>query len=103
VSSTSVGTQGRALLAGAMAIGLWLLVSAATANADGGLPFVTSANVDFTAGTYGQITIVGQSLPASPVVALDGTVLGTVSSSPTQIVASLQNVAGIQNHPGITC
>ena len=100
MSSTNSGTQGRALLAGVVAIVLSLLVSAGIAKADSGLSFVTSASVDFTAGTYGQITIVGQSLPTSPVVALDGTVLGTVSSSPTQIVASLQNVAGIQNHPG---
>jgi len=71
------------------------------AQATGGLPLVISASVDFTAGPYGQITIEGHSLPTSPDVSLGGTVLTPViSASPTQIVASLESVAGIQHAPG---
>jgi hypothetical protein len=75
-----------------------LLASAAVAHAAG--PVVISATVDSGAGEHGQLTIVGQNLPPTPVVALGGTVLDVVSASPGQIVASLQNVAGIQDAPG---
>jgi len=78
---------------------LALLSSGAVAHT-AGLPVVTSATVDSTAGGFGQVTIVGQNLPVPPVVALGGTALGVVSASPTQIVASLQNVAGIKDLPG---
>ena len=100
MSSRNPGTARRAVLAGAVTILLSLTVSGGVANATIGPPVVTSASVDFTAGANGQLTIVGQFLPTPPVVALGGTVLGTVSASPTKIVASLQNVAGIQNQPG---
>jgi len=62
-------------------------------------PQVVSATVDFAVG-YGQLTIVGESLPSSPDVRLGGTLLDVLSNSPTEIVASLQAVAGIQNLPG---
>jgi hypothetical protein len=77
---------------------LALLSSGAVVHA-AGLPLVISARVDSEAGGYGELTIVGQNLPVPPVVALGGTVLGVVSASPTQIVASLQNVAGIHETP----
>jgi len=84
-----------------MGIALALLSVGGVARASGGIPLVTSASVDFTEGPYGQITITGQFLPTSPVVTLGGTVLApVVSASPTQIVASLQSMAGIQHDPG---
>lgn len=77
-----------------------LLSSGAVVHAAGGQALVVRATVDATAGGFGEVTIVGQHLPVPPVVALDGTALGVVSASPTEIVASLQNVAGIHEAPG---
>ncbi len=62
-------------------------------------PQVVSATVDFSVG-YGQLTIVGENLPSSPNVRLGGTLLDVISSNATEIVASLQAVAGIQSLPG---
>jgi len=62
-------------------------------------PQVVSATVDFSVG-YGQLTIVGENLPSTPDVKLGGTLLDVLSNSSTEIVASLQAVAGIQNLPG---
>ena len=62
-------------------------------------PKVLSTTTDFTVG-YGQLTIVGENLPCAPNVRLGGTVLDVLSNSSTEIVASLQAVAGIQNLPG---
>lgn len=62
-------------------------------------PKVLSTTADFTVG-YGQLTIVGENLPSAPNVKLGGTVLDVLSNSSTEIVASLQAVAGIQNLPG---
>lgn len=70
------------------------------AHESGGVPVVTSATVDLAAGPHGQITISGHSLPTHPSLALGGTSLGVISASRTQIVASLQNVAGIEDSPG---
>jgi hypothetical protein len=63
------------------------------------IPQVLSATADFSVG-YGQLTIVGENLPSTPNVKLGGTLLDVLSNSPTEIVASLQAVAGIQNLPG---
>lgn len=79
---------------------LALLSGLGIAHESGGIPVVTSASIDFTAGSHGQIAISGRHLPTRPTVALGGTRLDVVSASPTQIVASLQNVAGIQDSPG---
>lgn len=79
--------------------GLVALLSGGVAHA-AGLPIVISTSVDPAAGDYGQLTIVGQNLLTPPVVTLGSTALGVVSASPTQIVASLQNVAGIEHTPG---
>jgi len=62
-------------------------------------PKVLSTSADFTVG-HGQLTIVGENLPSAPNVKLGGTVLDVLSNSSTEIVASLQAVAGIQNLPG---
>jgi hypothetical protein len=97
MSSTNVGTAGRALLAVAVSILFSSAVSGETRAAN--KPEVLSAAVDFTVG-YGEITIVGLNLPSMPNVTLDGTLLDVISASPTQIVASLQAVAGIENQPG---
>jgi collagen triple helix repeat protein len=87
-------------LAAVLLVSVALMSSGVVANATDGIPLVTQASVDFTAGAYGQITIVGQFLPTPPVVGLGGTVVGVVSASPTRIVASLQNVVGIHDMPG---
>ena len=101
MKSRIAGMARPARLAGTLLAVLALLVlGGGVAQATGGIPVVTRASFDFTAGAYGQITIVGQFLPIPPVVALGGTALGVVSASPTQIVASLQNVAGIEDVPG---
>src|SRR5207247_1171111 len=97
MSDTNQGTAGRALLAVAVAISLSLAVSGKARAAN--KPDVISAAVDFTVG-YGEITIVGENFPSTPNVRLDGTLLDVISASPTQIVASLQAVAGIRNLPG---
>jgi hypothetical protein len=86
-------------LIGVMAF-LVLPVGGDIARAAAGLPLVTSASVDLTAGGYGQLTVTGQFLLTPPIVTLGGTALGVVSASTTRIVASLQNVAGIQDEPG---
>src|SRR5258708_16976302 len=85
---------------GVVAIVLALLSGGGVAHATGGIPLVTRATVDVTAGSHGQVTIVGQFWPTPPVVTLGGTVVGVISATPTQIVASLQNVAGIKDMPG---
>ena len=95
--STNVGTAGRAVLAGAVAILVSLAVSGEVRAAD--KPEVISAVVDFTVG-YGDITIVGENFPSTPNVRLDGTLVDVISASPTKIVASLQAVAGIEDQPG---
>ncbi len=97
MSDTNQGTTGRALLGVAVAIFLSLAVSGEVRAAN--KPDVISAAVDFTVG-YGEITIVGESFPSTPHVRLDGTLLDVISASPTQIVASLQAVAGIESLPG---
>jgi hypothetical protein len=91
--------------------GAWILLSLtstaglradAQLGGDGGrrTQVILSATVDFTVG-FGQITILGENFPSRPLVTLDGTLLpDIVSHSPTQIVASLQAVAGLENHPG---
>lgn len=86
--------------AGSILTALALLSGGTTAHATGGIPVVTRTSVDFTAGPYGQLTIVGHFLLTPPTVALGGTTLGIVSATSTQIVASLRNVAGIRNVPG---
>jgi hypothetical protein len=67
---------------------------------------IESATVDFT---LSQITIVGKHLQWGsnagvvknrPLVTLDGTPLNVISNSRTEIVASLQAVAGLENQPG---
>ena len=58
---------------------------------------IVSATVDFVAD---QITVAGQHFPKRPLVQLDGTPLGIVSNSRTEIVASLQAVAGLENLAG---
>src|SRR5260221_9343087 len=78
----------------AVMTGLFTFVSYGMAVA-GGLPLVTSATIDPTAGGYGQITIVGENFPSLPVVTLGGTAVGVVSASATHIVATLQNVVGL--------
>lgn len=90
----------KTLLHGILWASLAFLGSEEAARATSGIPVVTRASVDLSAGPYGQIKIVGEFLPTPPVVALGGTVLGIVSASRTQIVASLQNVAGIKDVPG---
>ena len=95
MSSKNVGTAGRALLAVAVAILPSLAVSDEVKAP--GKPVVISATVDFG---QGQITIAGETFPSTPTVTLDGTPLNVTSASPTQIVASLQPVAGIQSLPG---
>jgi hypothetical protein len=97
MSYMNVGTAGRALLAVAVVISLSLAVSGEVRAAD--RPQVISATVDFAVG-YGEITIVGENFPSTPDVRLDGTFLDVISASPTQIVASLQAVAGIEDQPG---
>lgn len=79
MSSTNAGTAGRALLAGAVAILLSQAVSGAVRAAN--KPEVLSAAVDFTVG-YGDITIVGENLPSTPNVRLDGTLLDVIGASP---------------------
>ena len=96
-SGSNAGTSRHARVAGAVAVFLLLVVSGGLEAAD--KPQVISATVDFTVG-YGQITIVGENLPSTPNVKLGGTRLDVLSNSPTEIVASLQAVAGIQNLPG---
>src|ERR1700674_3672890 len=97
MSSTNVGTAGKELLAVAVAILLSLEVSGEVKAAD--RLQVISATVDFPVG-YWQITIVGENCPSTPNLKLGGTLLDVMSASPTQIVASLQAVAGIQDLPG---
>jgi hypothetical protein len=92
-----VGAATRAWLTVAAAIPLFLALSGGV-SADG-KPEILSATVDFSVG-LGQITITGENLPSPPQVMLDGTPLDVISSSATQIVASLQAVAGLQNLPG---
>jgi hypothetical protein len=92
-----VGAATRAWLTLAAAIPLSLALSGGV-SADS-KPEVISATVDFSVG-LGQITITGENFPSPPQVILDGTPLDVISSSPTQIVASLQAVAGLQNLPG---
>lgn len=96
-SGSNAGTARHARVAGAVAVFLSLVVSGGLEAAD--KPQVISATVDFTVG-YGQITIVGENLPSTPNVKLGGTRLDVLSNSPTEIVASLQAVAGIENLPG---
>jgi hypothetical protein len=72
---------------------LALLAGARVAHGSG-LPLVTSTTVDPTAGGFGQITIVGQNLPAAPTLTLGGVTLEVVSAESTRIVASLQSVVG---------
>jgi hypothetical protein len=97
MSWRNVRAPKRRLLAGAGA--LLVSVAAVSGVRAADKPQVISASVDFTIG-FGQITIVGQNLPSTPNVKLDGTFLDVISNNPTQIVASLQAVAGIQNLPG---
>ena len=78
---------------------LFAFCAAAGLAAAANKPQVVSATVDFAVG-YGQLTLVGENLPSSPGVRLGGTLLDVLSNSPTEIVASLQAVAGIQNLPG---
>ena len=63
-----------------LVVTLWALLVTLTggdlAHAIGGIPVITSASVDLSAGGYGQLTISGQFLPTPPVVALGGTTLG---------------------------
>jgi hypothetical protein len=94
----------RALLAGGVVIFSALVMTAGVKtdhedNADvhNGATGIVSATVDFTVS---QITIEGTNFPSRPLVALDGTPLNVVSSNRTQIVASLQAVAGLENQPG---
>jgi hypothetical protein len=96
MSYRNLETVRRALIAGAVAIFFSLAVSGGVKAAE--KPQVLSATVDFTVG-YGQITIAGENLPSTPNVKLGGTLLDVLSSSPSEIVASLQAVAGIQNLP----
>jgi Collagen triple helix repeat (20 copies) len=63
-------------------------------------PRVLSAMLVLNAPPSGEITISGQNLPRAPHVALGGTLLTVLSSSDTDIVASLEAVAGIENYPG---
>jgi hypothetical protein len=58
---------------------------------------IVSTTVDFTAS---QVTIEGKNFPSRPVVTLDGTPLTLISNNRTEIVASLQPVAGLENQPG---
>src|SRR5260221_5479255 len=99
MESNSAGMTRAARGAQAWFVALVLLAGGGVANATG-VPVVTSASVDFTAGPYGQVTIMGQFLLTPPAVALGGTVLGVVSATSTKVVASLQNVASIRNSPG---
>ena len=82
-----------ARLAATLLTVLTLLSRGGVARATDGLPVVISASIDFMAGTNGEITIAGQLLPTPPVVALGGRLLGVVSASPTQIVASLDSMS----------
>jgi hypothetical protein len=63
-------------------------------------PRVYSAVLVPNAPPSGEIAISGQNLPRAPHVALGGTPLTVLSSSDTDIVASLEAVAGIENDPG---
>src|SRR5262245_22726589 len=60
---------------------------------------IVRATVDFG---IGQITINGQNFQTNPnpVVRLNGIVLEVITSGPTKIVASLDNLPGLENHPG---
>jgi len=58
---------------------------------------IVSVTVDFAVG---EITIVGKNFPSRPSVKLDGTLLNLISNNPTEIVASLEGVAGLENQPG---
>jgi hypothetical protein len=66
----------RPLLAGPVALLVSLPVSCGLKAAD--QPQVISATVDFTVG-FGQITIVGESLPSTPNVKPDGALLDVIS------------------------
>ena len=94
----------RALLLGGVAISSALAITAGVRtdhedNADqhNRSTAIVSTTVDFTVG---QVTIEGNNFPSRPVVTLDGTPLTVVSNNRTQIVASLQPVAGLENQPG---
>jgi hypothetical protein len=60
-------------------------------------PAILAASVDLSIPPDGVITILGQNLPSAPNVSLGGVPLAVLSSTSTQIVASL---AGIGPQPG---
>ncbi len=96
--STYAARGKRALLAGGVAI-LSSLAMTDGVKADDvhRSEIIVSATVDFT---LSQITIKGKHFPSRPLVTLDGTPLNVIRNSRTEIVASLQAVAGLEHQPG---
>lgn len=58
---------------------------------------IVNATVDLGAD---KITINGQNFRVNPVVRLNGIILDVISSGPTKIVASLEKLPGLEDHPG---
>ncbi len=97
MSSTYAARAKRGLLLGGMVIlSSVAMTGGAKADDNHGSVVIVSATADLT---LGQITIVGKHFPSRPLVTLDGTPLNVIRNNRTEIVVSLQAVAGLENQP----
>src|SRR5262245_61557391 len=74
-----------------------LVVASMVASAGIAHAQILNAKADFVAD---EITINGQNFRTSPVGRLNGVALGVLSSGAAKIVASLENLPGLETHPG---
>jgi hypothetical protein len=58
---------------------------------------IGKATLDFDGG---RMTINGQKFRTNPVVRLNGILLEVVTSGPTKIIASIEDLPGLEDHPG---